>query len=692
MLTHASVEEGLTHWPDVLAMYRDRTVGGDWGKRWFHGCVPQCVLDLCIDRPSERAARSLARAFTTAPLTVRPYDLIVGTAIELDFPVRDQERWQSPVPYAGGITAHMAISYDRLLAKGLRGIAAEVSQRLTILQSADVVRDATYFQREDFLIAGQIVLDAAIAYQRRLADEARRVGNPQAALLDRIPSEPPKTFHEALQAIYTVVALCQTDAGLMGLGRLDQVLWPYYEADLREGRLTRERALELLMAFSIQTSSLVNVPMSLMLAGRDRQGQPVCNELTRLFLEAGDRVRLHNPALGLAMNSQTPDDVLAMASRMVSSGYGHPAFFNDDVIIDGLTQIGVSAEEARWHLHCTCTEMTPCGCSGIWVVADYLNFAAVMQQMCADEAFSPTTFDDVLAYTRKGLQKLIYDNAERMNIYAETRRAQSAFPFLSLFVEDCLAREQDIERGGAKYYYFYPQLVGLPTVIDSLTAIQTLVFDDKSLSFAEFAAIVRNNFGDAETLRHRIRNTLPKYGTNHATVDALAGEFIDFYIDELKRYRNPYGFTYQAGFLSWIMHSVLGKHTGATPDGRLAGQAISDSLAAAAGMAKKGPTAMLETVEKFDLRRAIGAVVVNVTIPVGQVDDKLTRAVADMIRTHFAKGGFELQFNVMNRELLEAARKQPEQYRDLMVRVGGYSDYFVMLNEELKDEIIARFI
>jgi len=286
---------------------------------------------------------------------------------------------------------------------------------------------------------------------------------------------------------------------------------------------------------------------------------------------------------------------------------------------------------------------------------------------------------------------MIRENARSQNQFAYFRQTQGAFPFLSLLVNDCLEKELDLDRGGARYYFFYPQLVGLPTVVDSLIAIRKVVFEEGRTTLTEFAEIVKRNFSDAGELREYIRNHLPKYGTNNAEADDLAGELIEFYIHEVGKYTNPYEFKYVPGFLSWVIHGVFGKELGATPDGRLKGQAVSDSLAAVQGMARRGPTAMLETVEKFDLSRAIGAVVVNVTLPVGRADEKTAVAVRDMIKAHFSRGGFELQFNVMSKERLQEAQKDPENHRDLLVRVGGYSDYFVNLNAELQEEILRRF-
>jgi formate C-acetyltransferase len=334
--------------------------------------------------------------------------------------------------------------------------------------------------------------------------------------------------------------------------------------------------------------------------------------------------------------------------------------------------------------------MTTSGCSGIWVVADYMNFGKVVETALAN-CRPTTTFEQLKETIKRRLAEMVRENARRQNQYAYLRQAQSGFAFLSIFVNDCLEKEMDLERGGARYYFFYPQLVGLPTVVDSLVAVNHVVFKEQKQTLSEFAETVKGNFSEAGELRNYIRNHLPKYGTNNEEADGLARELIEFYFSEVDKYTNPYGFKYVPGFLSWIMHGEFGRGTGPTPDGRLAGQALSDSLAAVQGMAKRGPTAMLETVEKFDLTRAIGAVVVNVTLPVGQADEKIAVAVRDMIKAHFSRGGFELQFNVMSKDRLEEARKNPENHRDILVRVGGYSDYFVNLNEELQKEILRRF-
>ncbi len=680
----------LQMYPELSKMYEKRH--GCRGKEFFccHNNLPKDVVDMNILYPGIRVAHGFRRGLEVTPVIVRPEELIIGVAPHLDEATSKADPWVFGVVPMGGITAHMAIEYDKLLTTGYNGLLREVESRLKKLEEDFSPAGPDRFHREDFLRGGLMALQAAIDFQKRYAQEAERVGNPYAKMVAKVPAEPPETFHEALQSIFFTVMLCQYNTGLMGLGRLDQVLLPYYERGLASGELTRNRVVELLGAFYIKLSELIWVPMSLMVGGKTRDGRNAVNDLTYLMLEAADLVRLHNPSLGLAVNEETPDDLLLKASRMVADGYGHPAFFNDRVITDGLISHGVKPEEARWHLHCTCTEMTPCGCSGIWVVAEYMNFGRVMHNVLQNSP-STATFDDLKEQVKRKLAEMVRDNARTQNQFAFFRQTQGAFPFLSLFVNDCLEKELDIDRGGARYYFFYPQLVGLPTVVDSLIAVNHVVFKERKQTLSQFAQTVKQNFSEAQELRNYIRNHLPKYGTNNEEADELARELIDFYFAEVEKYTNPYGFKYVPGFLSWVIHGVFGKELGATPDGRLAGQAVSDSLAAVQGMAKRGPTAMLETVEKFDLSRAIGAVVVNVTLPVGQADEKVAVAVKDMIKAHFSRGGFELQFNVMSKERLEEARKDPENHRDLLVRVGGYSDYFVNLSEELQEEILRRF-
>jgi len=730
----------LAQYPELAAMYEKRHKATEYRRYWSRNTLPKDLADKGIPFPGIRNALGFKRGLEISKLAIEPEELIIGAHPFTDHDLFGSGEWNGCVaPYIGGITGHMGIDLERLLSLGLNGVRNLLLERLkkyhnnyspmhtdNLEQRASKI-EAETFEQEDFLRAGLITLEAAIDFQKRYADEAKRIGSKYTDIFANVPAKPATTFHEALQSIYFTLMLCTYSAGLMGIGRLDQVLFPIYQNDLKAGRLTKQRAIELLGAFYIKSSELMDVPMTIMLGGQTRDGKPATNELSYLMLEAADIVRLHNPSIGIAVNEDTPDDLLLKGAQMVTSGYSHPAFFNDRSIVKGLTDLGVKPEHARWHLHCTCTEITPCYYSGVWVVATYINFGRIMEWIVnggisstskqrldhghcewesgqwseyfnsdipSDRTPAPediTSFEQVKHLVKQYLAYVVRETVRLQNNHASNRKVQGAFPFLSLFINDCIEKEADIERGGAKYTFFYPQLVGVPTAVDSLMAIQKIVFEDKQMSFTDYAKQVRDNFAGAEALRQTIRNKMPKYGTNDPQADDLAREIIEFYYGEISKYKNPYGDPYAPGFLSWIMHAELGKCTVATPDGRLAGQALSDSLASVQGMAKKGPTAMLGSVETLDLTPAVGAVVVNVTIPVSQPDENMVQAVKSMIKSHFSRGGFELQFNVMSKERLQAAQKDPNSHRDLLVRVGGYSDYFVNLNAEIQEELIRRF-
>jgi len=614
----------------------------------------------------------------------------------------------------GGISAHMAIDNELLLATGLRGALKRIDEKERALD----LGDPAGAQSRDFYRAARCALQAVRRLAERYAEAAERLAGRaadrdraeelrrMARMCRRVPYEPARNFHEAVQSVWFMFLLTSAEAGLMSLGRMDQYLEPFYRRDLRSGETTPERAKEILQALFVKLNQITTSPQSIIVGGVDREGRPVENDLTRLILEAVGELRMVNPALGLAVNEHTSERIMLKACEMVASGLSHPAFYCDETIIAGLERIGVAREHARRYINCTCTEMTPEGYSGIWVVADYMNFAQCLLRVLhggvdPDEPElevprtgaleEPTSFGKVLDALKRQLDHTVRENCMRMNRHARVRAASGSWPLLSCFVHDCIETGRDIDEGGARYKFFYPQLVGLATVTDSLVAIKHLVFEEGSMSLAELRDVLACDFAGHEKLRAFVANKLPKYGTNDPEPDALALELFDHYVNEVEKYRNPYGARYHAGFLAWIQHGKLGEATGATPDGRRAGCALSDSFAAAQGRARRGATGVLESVEKFDLSKAIGAVVVNLRFDKRSLRGaKGRRALADLVRTHFRRGGFQIQVTVADREDLLRAKREPEKFEDLMVRVGGFSEYFVRLDETLQDEIIRR--
>jgi len=665
-----------------------------------------------------RSAAATVHMFDNVPVEIKPDELIVGSCAE-SLRIEDEERWRQIGLYGqfmneggrGGMTGHMAIDNDRLLAEGVRGAIARIERKPADVDPADPDHD----RKTEFYSCAQSVLDALVRFANRYADEAERLATAEpnpgrkgeliriAQDCRRVPEHPAQSFRQALQSVYFLFVATNAEAGLMSLGHADQYLLPYYEADVASGALTPDDARELLGCLLIKTNEWWQLPMSLIIGGQTRQGDDAVSELSYLFLDAREDVRMADPAMGAAFNEDTRDEFVLRCAELNAMGLTQPMMFNDRTIIPGLIRNGVRPEDARRYVPCTCTEITPEGCSGIWVVADYINFAKCLElalndgadpvdgRLKGEKTGALETFDDLVEAVKRQLARALKDNAERQNAFARARKQGGRYPLLSCFVNDCIEKGLDLDEGGARYYYFYPQLVGLVTVVDSLAAMRELIYEKGEMTIAQLNEALAADFEGGDDLRLRMLHKFPKYGNNDPAADDLAVELTQFYMDEVEKYENPYGFSYHPGFLAWIMHGVLGKQTGATPDGRHAGTALSDSLGAAQGRAANGPTSVLATVEKLDLTRAVGAVVVNLTFS----DQSLSRpkgpqVLASMIRSHFSRGGAEVQINCVSRETLLAAKADPASYRDLIVRVGGFSDYFTRLDPILQDEIIQR--
>jgi len=656
------------------------------------------------------------------PVEIDPGDLLAGcpldaelTECEKALAEEHQKIQAAQLPEGrGGITGHMAIDNELLLQTGFKGRLETITEKEKLLD----IGTPEGAKSRDFYIAARRSLNAAHRLSLRYADEAGRMADAcddparagelraMAERCRRVPFEGARTFHEAVQSIWFMFLLNTITGGLMALGRLDQVLEGYSQKDLEAGIITPESAKEIIHAFYIKLNEITTSPESIIVGGVDAGGRPVENALTRLLLEAGGELRMVNPALGLAVNKHTSEEIMDLACRLVAGGYSHPAFYCDDTIISGLERIGIAAEHARRYINCTCTEMTPESNSGIWVVANYMNFANCLLRVLAGGAIAdddlpdaPCTgdpkefsrFAQVMDALKKQLDYTVRENCMRMNRFAHVRKASGSFPLLSCFIHDCIETGQDLDEGGGRYMYFYPQLVGLATVTDSLVAIRRLVYEDKVLCLDEYRDALANDFSKRRKLRERIIHKLPKYGSNDPEADELARELFNHYVEQVEKYVNPYGARYHAGFLSWVMHARLGEVTGATPDGRHAGRALSDSFAAAQGQARRGATGVLESVEGFDLKKAVGAVVVNLMFEAGSLKgERGVKALGNLIRTHFSNGGFQVQINVVSHDDLERATKEPEKYEDLIVRVGGFSEYFVKLDPLIQQEIIQR--
>ncbi|MBQ7794594.1 MAG: hypothetical protein IJ366_08790 [Clostridia bacterium] len=474
------------------------------------------------------------------------------------------------------------------------------------------------------------------------------------------------------------------------LGHPDRYLLPYYTKDIQSGEITKEYAQLLLDCLGIQIN--MRVPNGLssgyMVGGRDEDGEIVASELTEMCMQVIDDIRLVYPSVGLCYTEGMEDKYLEKACEILLHGRSHPAIFNDDVITEGLKSYGVPEKEAHDYIHSTCVEITPGRSSNVWVASPYTNMAQLLLDVLDREYES---FGELLAAVLEKLDTHIKENFEEQNRIRKIRAELSVTPLLSCFVNDCLERGLDIEQGGAKYNWIMLSFVGMVNLVDSLYALKTVVFDNKELSIKELKEILDKNFEGEELLRLRLLNSIPKYGNDVDDIDKYFGMITGHIISECKKYTGMHtnGNLIPSVFC-WIMHERFGSETGATPDGRKAGFPLGDGSGPCQGREMNGPTASILSSTKWSHKELIGGVAVNMKFSKKSLGANSCSTMKNLVKTYLMRGGFEIQINVIDRGTLEKAVKNPEEYQDLVVRIGGYSDYFVKLSPNMQQEVILR--
>ncbi len=651
-----------------------------------------------------RYAKAFRAAFEALTPHIAPEELIVGT-VKNTLSEREREEWESTYkPMAkeraqragSGQDSHMAIDYPLLLSCGISGIIERIDQYLI---------DANESQAE-FYRAAKVCLESVVIFSHRYAALARKMAENErdtarreelleiAQICQKVPQAPAESFYEAVQSVH-FVSLClslnpfRLCAQQFQLGHPDRYLLPYYERDLQTGELTRERAQLLLDCLGIQIN--VRVPSGLssgyMVGGIDRDGTPVSNELTEMLLQVIEDIKLVYPAVGLCYTEKTPDEILTKACELLSNGRSHPAIFNDTIISKGLRSYGVPEDEAHDYIHSTCVEITPTASSNVWVASPYSNMAKLLLYTMDREYES---FEALFHELLSRLDGVIERNFRIQNDFRRQRSENSLNPLLSCFVDDCLSRGKDIERGGARYNWIMPSFVGIANLVDSLYTVKVLVYDRKELTLGELCEIANRDFKGHETLLARI-NALPKYGNNVDEIDAYFGRITSHIVSECKKYTAIHsGGNLIPSAFCWIKHELLGRETGATPDGRRAGFPLGDGSGPCQGREKNGPTASILSSTKWEHHELIGGVAVNMKFSRSSMGADSIGVMKALIKSYMERGGFELQINVTDRDLLLDAQKHPENHRDLVVRIGGYSDYFTKLSPQMQAEVIQR--
>ena len=686
-----------------------RNVAWSWQRRMLEGEAWRASAgDLWWIR---RKGHKVGHILRNLDVVIDPDELLVGKATRRAPTEQEQARldeagrFLDAQPHAVGQNGHMAIDYKTLLRLGCRGLQRQIEERRERLNPAN----PGHQQKLMFYDAAWLALEGVFDLANRYAEHARGLAAREAcpsrrceleelaALCERVPARPAETFREALQSAHFLTFCIQygDNIGLLCPGRMDRWLWPYYRRDIEAGRLTDEQAQELIDCFYILMNEIVprGLAVGVMVGGQDSEGNDVTNELSYMCLQAVENTRLAYPSLGICRHEGTPDELLDFGCRLMAGGRANPAVFNDDIIAEGLARAGVSEADKREYINSTCVEISPIASSNVWVASPYFNTVRCLLDTIDEfvAAGQQPPFRSLWAAFKRRLAGQIREAVIAQNTCRESRARFGGYPLLSCFVNDCLERGLDIDHGGARHNWIECSFVGLANLVDSLTVIREFVYGRKTLTLAALKQVLESDYEGAEDLRQCFLNQAPKYGNDLGDVDALAVEFTEFVTRECARYRVRLTDRYYPGFFCWVMHQRLGEETGASPDGRRAGVALADGAGPAQGRERSGPTAAVKSTTRWDHTPMLGGLVLNLKFsPRALLTDADRTKLMDLIKTYMRLGGQEVQVNCVSRETLLAAREQPEQYRDLLVRIAGYVDYFTGLPPGMQDEVISR--
>lgn len=614
---------------------------------------------------------------------------------------------------------------------GMRDFQARIAARLAAL---DYANDPEALDKEEQLRAMDIACEAAILFAHRHADLAEQMAmdctdpirtdelRTIAAVCRRVPEHAPRGLHEALQMYWfvhlgTITELNGWDA--MSPGHLDQHLQSFYEQDLREGRLDRAGAKELLACLWIKINNHTAPPKvgvtakesgtyndftQINLGGLRRDGSDGVSELSYLALEVTDALHLLQPQPSVHISSRSPQRFLKAAAKVIRQGYGYPSLFNTDMVIMEQVTAGKSVEDAREGGTSGCIETGAFG-KEAYILTGYLNVPKILEitlnnginplsgKRVGLETGDPREFTEFEQLYTAFVQQLQYvvDLKIRVNNFIERMYAKYApAPFLSVVINDCIDKGRDYYNAGPRYNTTYIQCCGIGTITDSLSAIKTHVFENKTVSWERLLTALASNFAGEEALRLSLWNRTPFFGNDDDRADTLMQRVYHSLLAAIDGKPNTKGTAYHLNMLSTTCHVYFGKMLGATPNGRLAHLPASDGTSPSHGADRNGPTAVIKSLAKMDQARSGGTLLNQRFLPSVLASDQDLDQLCNLVRTYFALGGHHIQFNVVDTQTLRLAQQTPDEYRNLLVRVAGYSDYFVDLDADHQEEIIQR--
>ncbi|MFX1448539.1 MAG: pyruvate formate lyase family protein [Promethearchaeota archaeon] len=648
--------------------------------------------------------------------------------------IKGEDQIASLVPnisvQVGPTEGHLCAGYKKLLKLGYRGII----EKVTAFQSQLDKNDKNFQEKNNFYEAVKIYYGAAIEFLHRFSNLSHQMAEMEkdekrkkeliiiGEMMNKFTKSVPDTFYEAIQFIWFTQNIINIiyQRSVVALGRLDQILWPYYVQDLENGKISREEALELIEElnlkltwnvtilpndFTLVANALGQNTQTITIGGVDSLSNDATNELSFLFLEAYKNVKVLTTDLSVRVHNKSSRKFFEEAIKVFKHTSGI-AFYNDEIIVPALHNTGYSLEDARDYVIIGCVEPTGQGNSFSATGRMFMNLPGVLELILNNgySNFSEsidglqtgfpedfTTYDKFYdAFTRQlkfNIEKCIkiaeVGDRETMNYFQH--------PFVSATLDGCLESGKDYVCGGAKYNFSSITAYGFATLVDSMYNIKKVVYDKKLMTLPDFIKILNSNFEENEIFRQKLINNYEKWGNDANEIDSLANELWDLFTQEVGKSKPLRGGRYNAGAYSMGIHVMEGMLTRSTADGRKAGRPISNSLSPVNRVEKNGITAILNSIAKLNYDNAMNGVAVNIRIhPQNLETQENIEKFNHLLKTYFVKGGMQIQPNVVSTETLKDAQIHPENYTDLIVKVGGYNATFVDLGIPIQNDIIDR--
>lgn len=602
------------------------------------------------------------------------------------------------------------------------------------IEKLDFEKDPKAYDKKAQLQAMEICCDAMIILGKRYADLARAMADQEkdearkkellliAKNCEVVPAKAPETFHQAIQMYWFVHVAVTTELNnwdAYSPGRLDQHLNPFYERETNQGTLTRDRAKELLeclwvkfnnqpappkVGITLKESSTYTDFANINTGGITEEGQDGVNEVSYIILDVMDEMKLLQPSSNVQISKKTPHKFILRACEISRKGWGQPAFYNTEAIVQELINAGKSIEDARQGGTSGCVETGAFG-KEAYILTGYLNLPKILE-ITLNNGYDPISkkqlglklgnaenfksYEELFQAYKKQLKHFVEIKVTGNNIIETLYAKHMPAPLLSILVDDCISKGMDYNAGGARYNTSYIQGVGIGTITDALTSIKYNVFEKKKFTMKELMEALKNNFEGYEPIKNMVLNRTPKYGNDEDYADSVMKEVFSAFYHEVTGRPNIKGGSYRIDMLPTTCHVYFGEVMGASANGRLAYKPLSEGISPEKGADIKGPTAVIKSCSKMDHLKTGGTLLNQKFTPSVLKGEEGLENLAALVKAYFTMDGHHIQFNVIDRNTLIEAQKHPEQYKDLIVRVAGYSDHFNNLSKALQDEIIDR--